>query len=196
MGAQRTRPSHKSEYLPHDALREPFGLLVVGGAVAAELVIAKTDEVAVVVRHISAYPEGFSFLLVIRLRQPDPDLYEATETLRFNPGRGNRRVPENVYLRLELADGRSLTPPFAGQRADEPALWPLGGCTTAAGYWGEFAAPVLPSDGAVALVCDWSRRGIEGARAMLAASQLTEAAVRAQPLWEVADVAVAGHRPS
>src|SRR5829696_1380224 len=120
-------PTQKSVCLPHDALRDPRGVLFVGGPVAAELLIAKTDDAAIVARHLAAYPDGFSFEFVIRLRERDADLSRCTETLHFNTQR--RRDPDNVYLGIELADGRSLSPPSQGQRADEPALFPLGGCT-------------------------------------------------------------------
>jgi hypothetical protein len=187
MAPKPKRPAHVSLCLPHDALREPYGLLSLGGAVAVELLVAKTADVAVVVRHVCAYPEGFSFALVIRLRRPDPALPEATRTLHFNPRRANRQSPEHVYLRIELAGGQVLTLPYEGLHAGEPALRACAASTTPACFSGEFAAPVLPSSGNVAFVCDWARYGLSGARATVPASRLAKAAARAKPLWEVDD---------
>ena len=195
MAPKEKRPAQIDTCLPHDAVRDPYGLLFVGAPVAVELLIAKTDDVAVVVRHVAAYPDGFSFVLVIRLRQPDAAVYELTRTLHFNPRRGNRQSPEHLYLRVELADGRSLTPPYEGQPGDEPFLQSLGGNATAACVSVEFAASVLPTSGNVVFVCDWARHGIVGARASVAASRLRTAAARAQPLWEVDDVPPARREP-
>jgi hypothetical protein len=187
MAPKQKRPAEINVCLPHDALRDPYGLLFVGAPVDVELVVAKTDDVAVVVRHVSAYPDGFSFVLVIRLRQPDNTLFEVARTLHFNPRRGNRQSPGNIYLRVELADGRSLTPPYTGQHGEEPGLQSLGGNASAGCFSAEFAASLLPTSGDVVFVCDWARYGIVSARAKVPATRLTTAAARAKPLWEVDD---------
>src|SRR4051812_13622818 len=99
MARNQQRRAQVSMCLPHDALRDPYGLLFIGGTVNVELLVAKTADVAVIVRHICAYPEVFSFVLLIRLRKPDSALPESTRTLPLNSQRGNRQSPERVYLR-------------------------------------------------------------------------------------------------
>ncbi len=174
--------------LPHDALREPGGALYVGAAVPAELIVASTPNVAVVIRHIACYPGGFSFVLVVRCRQPQPSLQDAAETLFFIEGDPKKPRPSNIYLRVEFGDGRTLGVVSSRQDAAVPVLRALGGGGTSQCFQAEFAVPVLPpEDGEVSFVVDWGAAGIRNARAALPAGLLTKHSAAATSLWPVAD---------
>jgi hypothetical protein len=60
----------------------------------------------------------------------------------------------------------------SSERDDVPVLWCLGGGTSESWNGDEFVVPILPDEGSVAFDVDWRRRGIENARARIAASRL------------------------
>jgi hypothetical protein len=51
-------------------------MLLHGVALSAELLLAATPDVAVIVRHVIAFPDGFAFTVVVRLREPYSRLHE------------------------------------------------------------------------------------------------------------------------
>jgi hypothetical protein len=151
-----------------------------GGAVAAELLVAHSATAAVVVRHIAAEPRGWSFELIVRLREPVNDLFRHVETLHYVP---KRRKPDCVYIEVRLADGRIISPPVDGTSAELPVLQSVGGSGGREGWRQEFWVPGLPPEGPVTFAVTWETRGIENATATLDSALLHEAASNAQPLW-------------
>ena len=117
----------------------------VGRAIAAEVLLAATEDVAVVIRRITAYRDRFTFFVVVRLRTRDGDAMDAR-------------------VRLELPDGRVLGLQLGGSRIDGPRALPLGGGSTDEHYSGEYAVDEIPPP-AVTFVCDWPQRAIVDARA-------------------------------
>jgi hypothetical protein len=162
-------------------------MLYLGCAVPGELLVARNDDVACIVRHIAAYPDGFSFDFIMRLRVRDEKLADSASTLWSIHQRRNRRAAKNIYIAVEFSTGEVITLPYDGQMADEPVLEHLGGHGTSEGWKAEYAVPALPSKGTVAFVCDWTAKGIEDARAEMPASAITKAARGATPIWAPAD---------
>jgi hypothetical protein len=169
------------------SLREPPGELWIpqynlGGAVAAELLMGRTADTACVVRHVAAEPRGFSFELIVRLREPHRDIVRPLETLDFV---GKRSQYDALYLEVRFSDGRVFTPPRGGQTLeDELFLQSTGGGGGSEGWHQEFWVPALPDEGTVTFACTWEARGIVEATADLAAKKLLAAAQRARPLFD------------
>ena len=180
-------PARKERWLPHDTVREAREMLYLGRAVPGELLVARTDDVICVVRHIAAYPDGFSFDFVVRLREPEDTLRDSASTLFGIHQRRNRRAAKNIYVAVEFSTGEVITLPYDGQMGDEPVLDFVGGHGSSEGWQVEYVVPTLPSKGTVSFVCDWTAKGIEDARAEMPASAITEAAASATPIWRPAD---------
>lgn len=152
-----------------------------GGAVAAELLLALTDDVALIVRHILAYPSGISFVVLIRLREPHPALFDiVTHSFSLVPRRGDRWI----HLEVEFADGSTAAVPRDGSRGHALDLEGLGGGGEGNDrYDGEFWLPALPPEGPVTFRCRWPYKGIADASAGVDAALIHEAASRSRRLW-------------
>jgi hypothetical protein len=151
-----------------------------GGAVAAELLLGRTEDTACLVRHVAAEPHGFSFEFIVRLREPLRDIARRMDSLHFV----ERRRSDALYLEVRFADGRAFTPPRGGEAvADELLLETSGGGGSLEGWHQEFWVPALPDAGNVTFACSWEARGIVEATADLPAKKLLVAAKRARPLF-------------
>ena len=182
-----SRPGKKVLCLPHDALRDLGGRLYLGGAVDATLTLFETDDLAVRIQHIAAYPDGFSFVVAV-FGEPYHELVDVAETLDFNPHRRGRRSPKHLHVLVELPDGTVLVSMHGGHHYTEAYLQRTREDGSDEHYEAELVAPVLPAEGPVTFVFEWVARGIDGARATLDGGLLAAAASRAQPLFEVADL--------
>jgi hypothetical protein len=124
-----------------------------GGAVAAELLLGRTADTARLVRHVAAEPRGFSFELIVRLREPLRDLARRLEALFFVD---RRRRADSLYLEVRFSDGRVFTPPRAGEAVEDKLLLEsTGGGGSTEGWHQEFWVPALPDTGNVKFVCTW-----------------------------------------
>src|SRR5579871_2179203 len=95
-----------------------------GGVVSAELLVARTQDTACVVRRIAADPDGFAFELMVRLRDPVENLVEQMDQFFFVHG---RRRPDRLYLEVRFSDGRTFVPPQIGKPEPEFELESIGG---------------------------------------------------------------------
>lgn len=155
---------------------------VLGVAVPLVVLLAKTDELAVVVAHPTAYPTGFEFRLQVRARAADHEL----DPFEYHP---HRRGGEDAFrFGLQFADGRKATTvgrPLA--RPDEPPEPPRlimrggsgGGTRWDHGYW----VWGLPTPGPLAFVCSWPAKGLAETWVEVDAQPLLAAAARAEELW-------------
>ena len=173
--------------LPHDALRGVGEQLYLGGPVDVTLTLVDTEDLAVRIQHVAAYPHGFSFVVALWSDEPAHVMHEAAEALSFNPHRRGRRSAAQLHVLVELPDGTTLVPAHGGQHYTEPRLEQVTAYGEHGFYTAELVAPILPADGPVTFVFEWASRGIAGARATFDAALLAEAATRAQPLFAVAD---------
>jgi hypothetical protein len=170
---------------------------VVGGVVALELLVARSDRAIVWLGSASAYPTGVEFRLDVRWR---PDMHE----LALGPGppfhyesyRGGELPDELFRSGFEFADGSKVTtlghgsgaPPFAARpdaEPDQPVLMPRGGSGGPDGWSQALWLWPLPSEKPLTLVCEWPALGIELSRAEIDLPALRAAAARSRALWTV-----------
>jgi hypothetical protein len=166
---------------------------VLGVAVPIRLVLAKTPEVAVAVQHVTAFPSGLRFdLLIARRKPPEDHLDDPLHRFHLmrHAYRGGELPPELLRFGVQFADGSKATTlrphPFVDGPDKEPES-PLllehggggGGPLWTMGYW----LWPLPPVGPLAFVVEWPAEGIEETRVETAAGPIREAATQAETLW-------------
>lgn len=170
-------------------LSAPSGTLA--GIVPIELVLARTDRVAVCVGRLAAYPEGFT----LEVRTMGVDNSEDLDPLLFGPvrRRGRRELPDEMLrFGLEFADGaRATNTSGSFRRSDEPegpVLMEQGGGGGGGDWQQEFWVWPLPPPGPLAFVCEWPAQGIALTRAEVDARAVLDAAARAQVIFSDEDL--------
>lgn len=180
-----------------DWMGPPVGALP--GVVSLEVVLAKTDDVAVAVTRASAYPTGLEFDLVTiggpGARGLDPLLFEGR--MHHRRGDGGALPPEMLRFGVEYPDGRRATNvgthPFALLDEDEdedgppspkaPVLIEHGGGGGGGNWRQSMWLWPLPGQGTLTLACEWPAVGIPLTRHAVDARPLFDAARRAQTLF-------------
>jgi hypothetical protein len=160
---------------------------VIPGSVPAEVVLIRTDQIAVAVGSVRAYPNGFEFAVHTRRRSDD----ETTGPGAADPfGWHSRRrttAPENVLrLGVMYADGRRVATTSEHLPGDDPERLVLqqgGGGGSSLTWDADFWVYPLPPEGPVTLVVSWLEHGITEARAELDGGAVREAAQHAVILW-------------
>jgi hypothetical protein len=167
---------------------------VFGHRVDADLILARTDDVAMGITGMIAYPTGLSFAVSSRRREVF--LHDATEEMWHRgplyDASGHVRQ-DVVRFGIEFSDGRKATTfdPYPPWRDDQtslpegPVLIHRGGGSGGVrsqehGFW----VWPLPPPGPFAFVCEWPSEGIPVTRAQIDAGLIIEAAQRAEVLWE------------
>ncbi len=158
----------------------------IGGAVATQLLVARSGSAALGLTGVAAFPNGFEFTIVVVLREEDRRgrVFEYGFQ-RFDEPPG----PEFLRIGLGFADGSVVTnldrhpwnlwerelagPVLIGQDGGG------GGRRYEMRYW---VAP-LPPEGAITVVAEWPAQGISETRADLDGSLIRAAADRAVSLW-------------
>jgi hypothetical protein len=163
---------------------------VVPGVTPVELLLARTEQRAIGLTGIRAYPNGFAFTLSVRLRQ-----VVAGEQTSFGMFGGNVDPSgefADYYLRfgVQFADGRratNLRRHLRGLEAEEarpPLLSGMGGEGRDGRVWDhDYWVWGLPPPGPLAFVCEWPARGIGESRVQVDARLVLDAAERAVPIW-------------
>jgi hypothetical protein len=160
---------------------------VIPGLVPAEVVIVRTEQVAVAIGGIHAYPNGFEFTVHARLRQEDDA--EPRRGGLFNRHGYLARTPgEGLRLGIMYADGRRAATPGGHPRPDDAdpgrlTLVENGGSGSSRTWDGNFWVHPLPPEGAVTFVVSWAEHGVAEARAELDGAAIGAAATRAVTLW-------------
>jgi hypothetical protein len=163
---------------------------VVPGVVPVELLLARTEQRAIGLTGIRAYPNGFAFTLGVRLRQVIPG--EQTRFGMFGGEVDPSGEFADYYLRLgvQFADGRTATNlghhhrGLEAGRPDPPLLTGTGGGGHDGRVWDhDYWVWGLPPLGPLACVCEWPARGIGESRVQVDARLVLEAAARAVPIW-------------
>ena len=156
----------------------------VGVLALGEFVLARTDEVAVALRSITAFSDGLvlSVAVLFADEQKAEDLAWSLQDYGRSPGR--------FRLGLAYADGARAT---TGQRdspdvevpGDSTPLLVLLGSTPAPLLWtGEYWLHPLPPPGTLVLGCRWPDRRIAETAVELYADPLLAAAEGSGPIWE------------
>jgi hypothetical protein len=159
------------------------------GIVPVELVLARTDKVAVCLTHLAGYPKGFSFEITT-LTDPED---QSVDHLMLEQHRLQREpVPEGIppeLLRLgvQFSDGGKVTNVggrrFDSSRPSDPVMIGGGG-GGGGGRWTQqqWVWP-LPPPGTVQIVCQWPAADIPLTTTEFDAQVLLDAATRAQVIF-------------
>ena len=164
----------------------PSGLI--GGVVAWQGVLARTDDLVLWAGHVEVFPVGVAFTIGARVRR-GAERRELTMSMF-----GHAATPgESLRVGAEYADGRRTTDDhFAACSWDDeeeetepsgPILWPQGGgggdLETRHGYW-LWPAPL---GGDLQIVAQWLEQGIAECRVTIPAPLLADAAGRIVEIW-------------
>ncbi len=159
-----------------------------GVAVPLVRLLARTEDVAIIVGGFVAYPAGFDLTLVTIAR-----VAWVRRGMAPNPmGHGfpGRSFPSPEFLRfgLRFADGSKATnvgyglatgPSGAGTRGLLPRGSGGGGKKYSSRYWCE----PLPLPGSLGIVCEWPKFGINETEDVISADLILAAAEQAKPIW-------------
>ena len=170
------RPEPARPHHPWDPSEADFPGVVPFGT----LVLAQTEQAAVAITGLSAYPAGFEIFLTGRLR-PGADAGPA------GPGPGG---PLGSFrFGLQLADGTKVIGQRGGRGPDDDAepdgpilRMFLGGGSPRSRLSRWWAWP-LPPAGPLEFVCEWPALGIPESRASLDAQLILDAAGQSIRLW-------------
>lgn len=177
-----------SDWHGHPAWLRPDG--VIPGVAPAALSLIRTDEVAVAISGLRAYPNGFEFTVHARVRHEDLPWGVSPTESTADP-RTDQAPEKALRLGVLYADGRrartsSYRPrPVVNDEASGEYLTFLevGRGGTDRQWNGDFWVHPLPTGGPVTFVASWLLYGVAEARADLDSSAIREAAARAVILW-------------
>ena len=163
---------------------------VIPGSVPAEVMLIRTEQVAVAIGSVRAYPNGFEFTLQTRLRRLDESGPGAADpTQRHGRWRGVQAPDDVLRLGVLYADGRRTATTAGHPLLDDDTddrrlvLLPGGGGGDARRWDGDFWVHPLPPDGPVTFVASWPKHGVAETRVELDGAAIREAAGRAVTLW-------------
>jgi len=172
----------------------------IGSVVPVAELIGRSDEAAVVLSRLVAYPVGFEVTLDAFTRSPSWAYAFDEPAGEWHRGEAERPPPELLRYGIEFSDGRKASNVggmFGGTMVamaatdEEPApdpdtdisLVPGGGSGGGRHSRQELWVWPLPPRGPVAFVCEWPRYGIPEARVDLDALLIREAAEHAREIW-------------
>jgi hypothetical protein len=160
---------------------------MVPGIVPVELLLARTDDRAVLVTGLRAYPTGVDFVLTVRPRPGQP------HQRNRDPDRLHRLAYHDLRLELRFADGRMVgndprywPRTFETEEPDPPFLYYHGGGGSERGWYSRHWLWGLPPPGPLAFVCAWPAGQIPGSGAEIDARLVLKAADRAVSVWHTA----------
>jgi len=169
---------------PHAAWMQPDALIP--GSVPGELLLIRTEEVAVAIGGICAYPNGFEFTAHVRMRAEDENGLRGHNPFGLFGRRGRQASDDVLRLGLLFADGRRGATTGRHWAPDDPehlVLWPGGGGGSDRRWDGTFWVHPVPPDGPVTFVAAWPEYGVAETQAELDGAAIRAAAARAVILW-------------
>ncbi|HTA01513.1 MAG TPA: hypothetical protein VK802_14095 [Streptosporangiaceae bacterium] len=162
---------------------------VIPGSAPGEAVLIRTDEVAVAVGSVRAYPNGFEFTVHVRLRREDETSWPGHSDVFQRPRPGPEGDGSQLRLGILYPDGRRAATTGGHWRPTDHdddgrlLLQQGGGGGGSRGSDWDFWVHPLPPPGLVALVASWRHHGIAESRAELDGAAIRAAAGRAVSLW-------------
>lgn len=155
----------------------------VGVLALSSFLLARTEEVVVAVRGITAYSDGLHLSVVVLFadEQKSEDLSYSMNDYSRSPGR--------FRFGCVYADGRSATSgtrdaPVVEARNGDPSVLLLLRSTSTGLLWnGEYWLHPLPPPGPLVLGCRWPDRGIAETLVEIDPSPLLTAAASSAPVW-------------
>ncbi len=186
-------PTEEPEHAPAPWFAPPAGTLP--GVVALELVLARTERVAIYVARLLGYPTGFGFdvVMIAAAASEDEQLDLGAALFGHHHRRGRHRQldaldPERLRLGVQFSDGQKATNigAFDYHTQDKPSgpvMHAAGGSGGDREYHQEQWVWPLPPPGPLSFVCEWPAAGIELTRHDIDAQNILDAAARAQTLF-------------
>lgn len=152
----------------------------VGVLALSSFLLARTPEVVVAVRGITAYSDGLHLSTVVLFadEQKAEDIAYSMNDFSRSPGR--------FRFGMVFSDGRAAT---SGTRdapvvqGDEPGLVLLSSTTAGLTWSGEYWLNPLPPAGPLIIGCRWPDRGIPETLVEIDPSPLLAAAATSGPVW-------------
>jgi hypothetical protein len=162
---------------------------VIPGSVPAEVALIRTEQVAVAVGSVRAYPNGFEFTVHVRLRRADESSWPGDSDVFGRRQRGTGADGDQLRLGILYADGRRAA--TTGGRWWPPGddedgrlfLQQGGGGGNSQGCDWDFWVHPLPTNGPVTLIASWLHYGVTESQADLDGAAIQAAAGRAVTLW-------------
>ena len=158
-----------------------------GQPVPFAAVLAKSDDVAVIVSGIVAYPSGFGLNVSAIRRMESMAPLHAFDLHRWP---GEDRDPQKLLqFGLQFADGSKATSrdhPIAlhqRQQRGERTLSSRGGGGGGRKWTQGFSCSPLPPPGPLSFVVQWLEFDIEQTELQIDAALILDAAERAEPIW-------------
>jgi hypothetical protein len=163
---------------------------VIPGSVPAESVLIHTEQVAVAIGSVRAYPNGFEFAVYVRLRREDETSLAVHTDVFERPRRGTGKDGDQLRLGVLYSDGRRAAT-TGGQHWLPPGddddgrlvLQQGGGGGSSLAFEWDFWVHPLPPSGPVTLVASWLQHGVAESSAELDGDAIRAAAGRAVTLW-------------
>ena len=159
---------------------------VLPGIIPQSHVLARTDDVALAIDGLRAYPNGFMFGLVVVFRRSPRGRHSDVMASLHHLSPDEPLGDEVLRLGVRFPDGRTATNldrPFAHLGAGRPMLVARGGGGGGRRWDQDFWVHPLPPPGALAFVCEWPVHGIEETMLTVDAADIRVAASRAVPLF-------------
>lgn len=166
---------------------------VIPGSVPGELLLIRTEDIAVAIGSIRAYPNGFEFTALVRTRGN----VKTSADFGNNPfGLFGSDTPGDVLqLGVLYADGRRGATTGGFGAAGGVRLMRGGSGGSHRRYDGNFFVHPLPPDGPVTFVAAWQEYGVSETRTELDAAAIHAAVARAVTLWPEEPYMYPGRRP-
>jgi hypothetical protein len=190
------RPQEHEEEAP-EWVSAPDGWI--GAVLPVQELIGRSEEAAVCLTRIVAYPLGFEVTLDAFTRSLSRGYAFDDAIADWHRGEQDRPPPQLLRYGIEFADGRKSSniggmfggTVFAMSAADESAPDPAKDiCLVPGGGYGggrrsrqEVWVWPLPPPGPVAFVCEWPRYEIPETRVTVEANLIREAAGLAEAIW-------------
>ncbi len=185
-------PDKPARYRTPPWISAPPGTLP--GVVALELVLARTDQAAICVSRISAYPSGFELALIV-IADPnsdlDPMLFGAAHYFYRRDREAEAGIPDEMLrFGVQFANGSKAT-----NAAGNGPLWGLDEKPTAPvmntgdggggddNWHQDIWVWPLPPPGPLTFVCQWPAAGIPLTRQKIDAQPILDASSHAQVIF-------------
>jgi hypothetical protein len=150
------------------------------------LQLGRTEQVAVAITGLSAYPAGFEIFVTARMH---PDVRGGPGDRRPDAPRDLAAARRSFRFGMQLSDGSKVIGHHGGRGPDHdsepsgPILRPFLGGGGPRSHFSRWWAWPLPPDGPLEFVCEWPTFGIAETRAGIDAQLILDAARRSVQLW-------------
>lgn len=155
----------------------------VGVLVLASFVLARTDEVAVAVRGVTAYSDGLVLAVVVLFadEQKSEDLAWSLQDFGRSPGRFRLGCADAAGRRATT--GKSDSPDVETPGDGAPQLVLLTSVAHPLAWYAQYWLHPLPAPGPLSLGCQWPDRRLAETLVQLDADPLLTAAHSSRPVW-------------